>query len=398
MSLDKITELKHKGSHQLAEMRRILDENEVLTAEQAQEYDRREADLDATNETVARLEKLEGIAPEPKFAEARSLVSEGNVEVSIDEGVAVEEKRDDSAAFDSYLRSKGNDVEARSTLVTSAIANNRGSDWVPQEWRNQLIQSLVLQTRLFDLSNVIDTADGTVIHIPASTADEAIALVAEEGTYTNPNPTTAEVQLGAYKYGAIVKVSEELLADSVFDISTYVRNQVARYLGNQLGAVLATGSGSSQPQGISKCTVGVTAASTTATTADEVIDTQFSLSAPYRQSAAWFVNDSWLKAVRKLKASGSGDYLLQPGLEAGTPATLLGSPVYIEQLDAPAATKVVAVYGDPNGFVVRRTPVQVTVLNERFADTGHVGFKVSIRMDAKIADSSALRSLKQAAS
>lgn len=397
MSIDKITELRGKAAHQLAEMRRILDENDVLTAEQAQEFDRREADLDATNETVARLEKIEGIAPAPSFAEARSAVFGDDSEpVVIDEGVEVEEKRDGTSAFDAFLRSKGTDVEARSTLVTSAIANNRGSDWVPQEWSNQLIQSLVLQTRLFDLANVIDTADGTVIHLPASTADESIALVAEEGSYTNPNPTTAEIQLGAYKYGAIIKVSEELLADSVFDISTYVRNQVARYLGNQIGAVLATGTGSSQPQGISKCTVGITAASTTATTANEVIDTQFSLSAPYRSTAAWFVNDTWLKQVRKLTAQGSGDYLLQPGLAAGTPPTLLGSPVYIEQLDAPATGKVVAVYGDPNGYAIRRTPVQVTVLNERFADTGHVGFKVSMRLDAKIADSSALRSLKQA--
>jgi HK97 family phage major capsid protein len=63
MSVDKITELRHKAAHQLAEMRRIVDENETLSAEQAAEYDRREADLDEINAQVARLEKLAGIAP-----------------------------------------------------------------------------------------------------------------------------------------------------------------------------------------------------------------------------------------------------------------------------------------------------------------------------------------------
>ena len=394
MSIDKITELRHKAAHQLAEMRRILDENETLTAEQAAEFDRREAEHDATNETINRLERVAGIAPEMKADEARSLAFGDDEPVVIDEGVAVEEKRDARAAFNDFLRSKGADVEARATLTKAG--SGTGAEWVPQSWSNELIQSLVLQTRLFDLSNVLNTSDGNVINLPVSTADEAIALVAEEGTYTNPAPTSSSVAVGAYKYGAIVKISEELLVDSAFDVSTYVQRQVSRYLGNQLGAVLATGTGSSQPQGISKCTVGVTAASTTATTADEIYDVQHSLSAPYRASAAWFVNDSWLKAVRKLKASGSGDYLLQPGLSAGTPATLLGSPVYIEQLDAPATGKVVAVYGDPMGYTVRKTPFQVTVLNERFADTGHVGFKVSTRLDAKITDSAALRSLKQA--
>jgi len=394
MSIDKITELRHKAAHQLAEMRRILDENETLTAEQAQEFDRREAEHDATNETVNRLERVAGLAPQMGADEARSLAFGEGDDVVIDEGVAVEEKRDSMDVFGRFLRSRGTDVEARATL--NKATSGSGSDWVPQQWSNQLVQSLALQTALFDKSNLLETSNGQVFNIPVSTADEAIALVAEEGTYSNPAPTTSSVAIGAYKYGAIVKVSTEMLQDSAFPIENYINRQVSRYLGNQIGAILATGTGSSQPQGISKCTVGVTAASTTATTADEIYDTQHSVSAPYRNSSAWYVNDSWLKAVRKLKASGSGDYLLQPGLSAGTPATLLGNPVYIEQLDAPATGKVVAVYGDAMGYTVRRTPFEVTVLNERFADTGHVGFKVDVRLDAKITDSSALRSLKQA--
>ena len=396
MSIDKITNLRGKAAHQLAELRRVIEENEVLTAEQAQEFDRREAELDATNETIVRLEKIEGIAPAPKFAEARSIALGDGEDVSIDEGVEVVEKRDTMQAFGDWMRSRGTDVEARSTMLTSA--SGRGSQWVPQEWSNQLIQSLVLQTALFDVAQVLDTQDGTTINLPASTADEATALVAQEGSYTTPNPTTASVTLGAYKYGHIVKVSEELLADSIIDLPSYVRNQVSRYMGNQIGAVLATGDGSSKPTGIATATSAFTAASPTAVTSDELLDLQHSVAAPYRANGAFFVNDTFLRNVRKLKGSGSGDYLLQPGLSAGAPATLLGSPVYIEQLATPAASAVPCVYGDPNGFVVRRTPVEIKVLNDTYAATGHVGFRVSMRIDSKIADSASLRKLVQAAS
>lgn len=396
MSIDKITNLRGKAAHQLAELRRVIEENEVLTAEQAQEFDRREAELDATNETIVRLEKIEGIAPAPQFAEARSIALGDGEDVSIDEGVEVVEKRDAMQAFGDWMRSRGTDVEARSTMVTAT--SGRGSQWVPQEWSNQLIQSLVLQTALFDVAQVLDTQDGTTLNLPASTADEATALVAQEGSYTTPNPTTASVTLSAYKYGHIVKVSEELLADSIIDIAAYVRNQVSRYMGNQIGAVLATGDGSSKPTGIANATTGVTAASPTAVTSDELFDLQHSVAAPYRNNGAFFVNDTFLRNVRKLKGSGSGDYLLQPGLSAGAPATLLGSPVYIEQLATPAASAVPAVYGDPNGFVVRRTPVEIKVLNETYGETGHVGFRVSMRIDSKIADSASLRKLVQAAS
>jgi len=395
MSIDKITNLRGKAAHQLAELRRVIEENEVLTAEQAQEFDRREAELDATNETIVRLEKIEGIATAPQFAEARSIALGDGEDVVIDEGVEVVEKRDSMQAFGDWMRSRGTDVEARSTMVTAT--SGRGSQWVPQEWSNQLIQSLVLQTALFDVAQVLDTQDGTTLNLPASTADEATALVAQEGSYTTPNPTTASVTLSAYKYGHIVKVSEELLADSIIDLPSYVRNQVSRFVGNQIGAVLATGDGSSKPTGIATATTGVTAAGATAVTADELLDLQHSVAAPYRANGAFFVNDTFLRNVRKLKGSGSGDYLLQPGLSAGAPATLLGSPVYIEQLATPAANAVPCVYGDPNGFVVRRTPVEIKVLNETFADTGHVGFRVSMRIDSKIADSAALRKLVQAA-
>ena len=396
MSHEKITELKQEAAHQLAEMRQILDAagDEGLTAESAVEYDRREADHDAKLRQAERLERVAGIAAEPSFAEGRSLALPQVDEVSVDDEGSVTEARTD--AFERLLRSGGQDTEARATMKVGT--DSVGGYIVPEEWEQSLVRSLALQTALFDKAQIIASSNGVPLHIPTVTTDESTALVAEEGSFAEVAPTLSEVVLNAYKYGHIVRVSDELLADSLFDIAAFVRTQAARIVGSQIGAVLATGTGSSQPQGISKCTVGITAASTTATTADEVIDTQHSLSAPYRNSAAWFVNDTWLRTVRKLKGSGSGDYLLQPGLSAGAPATLLGSPVFIEQLDAPAAAKVVAVYGDANAFAIRRTPVNVTVLRETYAASGQVGFKVDLRIDSKIVDTAGLRSLKQAAS
>ena len=392
MSMDKITELRHKAAHQLAEMRSIVDENETLTAEQAAEYDRREANLDDLNAQVERLEKLAGIAPEPTFAEGRGMALGDRDDVEIGETVAPE-STDSVAMMDRFLRSKGTDAEARASMLVGT--SNAGGSWVPQIWQSNLIQSLVLSTKLFDVANVLETSNGQIINIPTQTADEQLALVAEEGTYSNPNPTTGVAQLNAYKYGAIVKVSEELLADAAFDISAYIQRQAGRYLGNQIGKVLAIGTGSSQPQGIANATVGVTAAGTSATTSDEIFDTQHSLTAPYRANAAWFVNDTWLKGIRKLKTT-YGDYILQPGLQAGAPNTLLGSPVYIEQLDAPATGKVTAVYGDPQSYVIRRTPLNITVLRERYADAGDIGFKVNVRVDGRIADINGLKAFKQA--
>ena len=128
----------------------------------------------------------------------------------------------------------------------------------------------------------------------------------------------------------MIKVSEELLNDSVFDLESYIAKEFARRIGAKEEEAFFTGDGSGKPLGVLAATggaeTGVTAASSTAITADELMDLFYSLKSPYRKKAVWVLNDSTIKAVRKLKDS-TGQYLWQPSLMAGMPDTLLGRPV-----------------------------------------------------------------------
>ena len=74
-------------------------------------------------------------------------------------------------------------------------------------------------------------------------------------------------------------------------------------------------------------TVGVTAAGTTAITADEIISLVYALKSPYRRNAKFLMNDATVSAIRKLK-DGNGNYLWQPALQAGQPDKLLGYELY----------------------------------------------------------------------
>ena len=51
------------------------------------------------------------------------------------------------------------------------------------------------------------------------------------------------------------------------------------------------------------------------------MDLFYSLKSPYRKNAVWILNDSTIKAIRKLK-DNNGQYLWQPSLVAGTPDTI----------------------------------------------------------------------------
>ena len=146
----------------------------------------------------------------------------------------------------------------------------------------------------------------------------------EEGAYTESDDSFGQVSIGAYKLGTMIKVSEELLNDSVFDLESYIAREFARRIGTKEEEAFFTGDGTGKPLGILAASggaeTGVTAASATAVTADELIDLFYSLKSPYRKNAVWVLNDSTIKAIRKLK-DNNGQYLWQPSLVAGTPDT-----------------------------------------------------------------------------
>ena len=213
----------------------------------------------------------------------------------------------------------------------------------------------------------------------------------------------AVVSIGAYKIGTMIKVSEELLNDSIFDLENYISTEFARRIGAKEEEAFFTGDGSGKPTGILAAAggaeVGVTAAAATALTADEVIDLFYSLKSPYRKNAFWVLNDSTVKAIRKLK-DGQGQYLWQPSLAAGMPDTILGRPVKTSAfMPAVAAGAKTVAFGDFRYYwIADRQGRSFKKLSELYAATGQVGFLGSQRVDGRLILPEAVKVLKQKAS
>ena len=222
----------------------------------------------------------------------------------------------------------------------------------------------------------------------------------EEGAYLESDDSFGQVSIGAYKLGTMIKVSEELLNDSVFDLESYISREFARRIGAKEEEAFFTGYGSGKPLGILAATggaeTGITAASATAITADELIDLFYSLKAPYRRNAVWVLNDSTIKAIRKLK-DNQGQYLWQPSLTAGAPDLLLGKPVRTSAyMPAIAADAKTIAFGDFSYYwIADRQGRSFKRLNELYAATGQVGFLASQRVDGKLILPEAIKVLAQ---
>ena len=208
------------------------------------------------------------------------------------------------------------------------------------------------------------------------------------------------MSIGAFKLATMIKVSEELLNDSAFDMPGYIAREFARRIGAAEEEAFIIGNGSGRPLGVLAATggaeTGVTAASATAITMDEVMDLFYSLRAPYRRNSVFMMNDATVKALRKLK-NGNGDYLWQPSVTAGTPDTLLNRPVYTSAyMPTIAASAKTILFGDLSFYwVADRAGRSFKRLNELYAPTGQVGFLSSERVDGKLVLPEAVKVLAQ---
>jgi HK97 family phage major capsid protein len=174
------------------------------------------------------------------------------------------------------------------------------------------------------LATVITTSSGER-KIPVVATHGTAAWVEKEGAIPNSEDAFGVVYLGAHKLATTLKVSEELLNDSAFNLETYIAKEFARRIGRAEEQAFLVGNGVNKPTGLfATAQVGITSAASTAITLDEVLDLYHSLRKPYRRNAVFVMNDATVKAIRKLKDT-SGQYLWQPSIKEATPDTILFS-------------------------------------------------------------------------
>lgn len=384
-----ISELRDKRANLWKSMTAFLDtrtgSDGVLSAEDDASYAKMEKDFDALTNEIKRMERKEALEAEMNKP-VGTPITEKPMKTSDDEEKTGRASKVYNKFFWNAMRQKNIRPEIANALQEGT--DSEGGYLVPDEFEHTLIEALESENIFRTLAHVIQTASGDR-KIPVVASKGTASWVDEEGAITESDDAFNQVSIGAYKLGTLIKVSNELLNDSVFNLEQYISKEFARRIGNKEEDAFFNGDGSGKPVGIFHSTggaqVGVTTASTSAITADEVIDLFYSLGAPYRKNAVWVVNDATVKAIRKLK-DGNGNYLWQPALTSGTPDTLLGRPVktsaYVPTIASGA--KVIA-FGDFGYYWIADRQGRVfKKLSELYAATDQTGFVATQRVDGKL--------------
>lgn len=340
-----------------------------------------------TLELKGEFDKMEGNALEKQGLPEEETRKCGDEEK---ERALAEEKE-----FEAYIRGQ---VNERATNLTPAEGS--GQVLIPTTIANRII------TQVYDMCPILQRStkynvkgklelpyyDVSTQSITVDWATEFQELESNVGKFTN-------ITLTGYLAGALSLISRSLINNAQFDVVAFIVYRMAYDISRFIENTLLNGSGS--VTGLSTVSNKITAASSTALTADELIQLQGKIKDVFQGNAIWIMNETTRTAIRQLK-SQTGSYLLNEVYDLSSPFknTLLGKPVYVsDNMPEMEAGKIAVYYGDMSGLATKFSEdINIEVLREKYATQHAYGIVGWLEFDSKIENPQKIAAIQMAGS
>jgi HK97 family phage major capsid protein len=278
--------------------------------------------------------------------------------------------------------------------VLTAGTGGSASSIVPIDFYDMLIAHLIEVSGVMQCGpTVLNTGGGETLQVPKTTAHSTAASAAQAAPLPTSDPAFNTQPLSAYKYGVLLQVARELIDDTAVDLLGYLAMQAGRALGNAFGNDLVNGTGTGQPSGIiNTATAGVTGSVTGVSGAPSyanLVDLEYSVIAPYRQSRScyWLAADKTIGGFRKITDT-VGRPIWEPSAVLGSPDLLLGKPLVADPfMPAMAVGSKSIAFGDFSQFFVRLVGGVRFERSDDFAfGSDLVTFRAILRGDGTLVD------------
>lgn len=349
------------------------DKDGLLKEEDVQTYNEMEAKIAQFSSEIERVSRMEQM--EKELSKPMNTPLTGK---PMTEKMQSEKEQKNAMYKDAMLKALRSNFRQVDNVLQEKVDAD-GGYLVPEEYDNRLIQSLEGENIMRQLGHTLTTSGDHKINIAATTP--AAAWIDEGGQLTFGEATFKQALLDAHKLHVAIKVTEELLYDSAFNLENYILEQFGKALANAEEDAFLNGDGTGKPTGVFHQTNGGTYLTEVATLkADDIINLIHALKRPYRKGAVFILNDKTIAAIRKLK-DNNGAYMWQPSYQVGEPDRLLGYPVYTSQF----APENKIAFGDFSYYNIGdRGTRSFKQLTELFAGNGMIGFVAKERVDGKL--------------
>ena len=239
------------------------------------------------------------------------------------------------------------------------------------------------------------------------------SAIAEEAAYTGAEttPTVGQVAYSTGKYGSLIRVSDELLADSIPNLPNLLSGIFASAWGRKSQAMITGGNGTNTYQGIVNGTDGAgatttfyTMANATSIVAADIVGAYFDVPAQWRSvdSFAWVFTSELGALINSVGVTAAGVHAISD-LTNAPDAFLMGRPVVYTDVTGNGlgtsitSTEKCGIAGDfASYYLFERAGISVSRNDSLYQGNGQVGFFAKSRGDGRMATQDAFRILRAA--
>ena len=319
MNLKALTEQKVEKQN---EMEKLLDivktEKRAFTDEESELFTQLESVIQRITETINAISKGRELTKAPE-AEEKEEKKEEEEEMKEEENKIAQEER----AFEDYIR--GVVLETRADVN---LTKGENGAIIPISIAKKIIKKVYDVSPLLEKTTKNNVKGKLEITYYNETNESKVnmAYVAEFVSLESNVGKFSTIELTGFFAGALAKISKLLINNSDFNLLNEVINIMSESIARWVEKELITGT-RDKVDGLKGVTLGVTTASSTAITTDEIIKLKRSIKQSFQKNAIWIMNPETLTVISLLK-DNNGRYLLQDDLTSDFGYTLLGKPVY----------------------------------------------------------------------
>lgn len=357
--------LEEKKNDLKSQMTALLEtakqENREMAENETKKFDELENEIRNINEEIEKIEREE---------------KEMNKNLDTRNEVEIRE----SEQFVNYIRDV---IEQRADANLTKGANGA---IIPKSIAKKVI------AKAYDLSTILNDAtkyntkgdlaipvyDNTSADVTMAYAEEFTDLESKVGSFKSVN-------LGNYLAGALVKLSNSLVANTDIDLENKVIELMAEAVARFEERECLYGT-DNKVDGLKGVTLKHTTASATALVADDLIKVKNMVKKGFRKNGKWIMSNDTLTAIELLK-DGDDRFIFREDLSGEFDGYVLGYPVEVsDNMEEIGAGKDVIFFGDFSGIALKQKndALEMQVLREKFATQHATGITAWLEFDAKV--------------
>jgi HK97 family phage major capsid protein len=335
----------------------IVDKNAEKVAKLKEENSEMKTRLEALENAPAMKVKL----PVPGEDTTVDAIYKGRnlADMSLKLSLPDDRKQALSKFFIDFVEKALNNGHAKVAL--NETTTTQGGYMVFDQYIRELLAFARLQSVCLQECRVIDVSSDS-IRIPYEDTSVSVAWYSEAGTISNSEPTVGELNLTPTKLAAYAMSSNELLADSAFDVVSWLTELFAEAIGQEIDNQVWNGTTFTalvSASGIN--TVETTGNAVSGVDIDYLAQVVSSLAPNKLMGAKFYMHRNNFRYIRALE-DGAGNAVYTPAM-GGAPGRIWEYPyVLSEQMPSTATSNdVIGIFGNLNHYIIARRKGDMTL-------------------------------------